>query len=162
MPITYTPIQTQIGDGSASTITFSSIPSTYTDLILVANVFTTANANQVLRVNGDSTSGLYSTTYLTGNGTVGSSGRYTAQNALTIQSNIYATTTIPAFHIMQFNDYANTNKYKTVATRAGKADQGTEAFVGLWRNTNAITSISISGGTFTTNAAFTLYGIKAA
>lgn len=162
MPITYTPIQTQIGDGSASTITFSSIPSTYTDLILVANVFTTANANQVLRVNGDSTSGLYSTTYLTGNGTVASSGRYTAGNAFVIQTNIYATTTIPAFHIIQFNDYANTNKFKTVATRAGKVDQATEAFVGLWRNTNAITSISISGGTFTTNAEFTLYGIKAA
>jgi hypothetical protein len=63
---------------------------------------------------------------------------------------------------MNFFNYSNTTTYKTVLTRAGRNNQATEAFVGLWRNTAAITSISLTSQTYTTDSTFTLYGIKAA
>lgn len=160
MPATYEPIATTNGTGSAGNITFSSIPSTYTDLVLVMNIFTSANANQTVTVNGSTTG--YSTTLITGNGSSAASARYTNNNSFNIQYNIFAGSSEPAFHVMQFQNYANTNTNKTVLTRSSRASQATEAFVGLWANTSAISSITISGGTFTTNAQFTLYGIKAA
>jgi hypothetical protein len=160
MPTTYEPIATANGTGSAGDITFSSIPATYTDLVLVANIFTSANANQTVRVNGSTTG--YSSTLISGNGSAAQSARYTSNNSFNIQYNIFAGSSEPALHVMQFQNYANTNVNKTVLTRSNRASQAAEAFVGLWQNTNAITSITISGGTFTTNASFTLYGIKAA
>lgn len=158
MPNTYTEIARINGDGSATTITFSSIPSTYTDLVLVANIFTTANANQVLRVNGDSGSN-YSTTVLYGNGTSALSTRSSNNNAMTFQTDLFATSTIPATTVFNFMNYANTNTFKTVISRSNKANQSTETHVNLWRNTAAITSITISGATFTSDATFSLYGI---
>jgi len=159
MTSTYDKIASATGTGSAGDITFSSIPSTYTDLVLVANIFTTANANQTFRVNGSSSG--YSNTWLTGNGSTAVSGRNSSNNSFTTQVNIFAGSTEPAFTVMNFMNYANTTTYKTVLTRTSRASQAVEAFVGLWSNTAAISSIVISGGTFTTNAVFTLYGIKA-
>ena len=160
MASTYDKIASATGTGSAGDITFSIIPSTYTDLVLVANIFTTANANQTFKVNGSSSG--YSNTWITGNGSTAVSSRNSSNNSLTTQVNIFAGSTEPAFTVMQFMNYANTSTYKTVLSRTSRASQATEAFVGLWSNTAAISSIVISGGTFTTNAVFTLYGIKAA
>ena len=160
MPSTYDKIATASGTGSAGDITFTVIPSTYTDLVLVANIFTSANANQTFRVNGSSSG--YSNTWLTGNGSTAVSSRNSSNNSFTTQVNIFAGSTEPAFTVMQFMNYANTSTYKTALTRTNRASQATEAFVGLWSNTAAISSITISGGTFTTDAKFTLYGIKAA
>jgi hypothetical protein len=157
---TYEKIATATGTGSAGDITFSTIPSTYTDLVLVANIFTTANANQTFKVNGSSSG--YSNTWITGNGSTAVSSRNTSNNSFTTQVNIFAGSTEPAFTVMNFMNYANTSTYKTVLTRTSRASQAAEVFVGLWANTAAISSIVISGGTFTTNAVFTLYGIKAA
>jgi hypothetical protein len=159
MTVTYEAIATFTGTGSAGDITFSSIPSTYTDLILIANIFTTANANQTFKVNGSSSG--YSNTWITGNGTTVASSRNTSNTSFTTQINMFASTSEPAMHVMQFMSYANTNTYKTVLTRSSRAAQASESIVGLWQNTAAINSITISGGTFTTNAKFTLYGIKA-
>lgn len=161
MAITYEPIATQTGDNSSTTITFSSIPQTYTDLVLVANIFTTVNANQSVRVNGDTATN-YSTAYISGNGTSASTGRNINNNAINIQSNIYSASTVSAATVMHFMNYSSTLVNKTVLTRAGNANLGTELFISLWRSSAAITSISIAGATFTTNASFTLYGIKAA
>jgi hypothetical protein len=161
MPATYEPIATQTGNGSATTITFISIPQTYTDLVLVMPIFTASNANESVQINGDTGSN-YSNTWITGNGSSAASSRNTSNTALNIQANIFSTSTSPAFHIMNFQNYSNTTTFKTVLTRSNRAEQATEAFVGLWRNTAAITSISIASATFTTNATFTLYGIKAA
>ena len=158
---TYEPIATQSGNGSASTITFSSIPATYTDLVLVANIFSTANANEVVRINGDSGNN-YSITSLLGNGTSATSTRASNNNAITFQGNVYSTSTVSAFTTFHFMNYANTTTYKTVIARSGQSNLGTEAHVNLWRSTAAISSIVISGATFTTDAKFTLYGIRSA
>jgi hypothetical protein len=126
------------------------------------NIFTSIPANETVRVNNDSGTN-YSTTLFTSNGTSATSSRISNAQAFNIQSNIYSDPTLAAFTIMNFMNYSNTTTYKTVLTRAGRSNQGTEAFIGLWRNTAAITSISLSSGvTYTTNASFTLYGIKVA
>jgi hypothetical protein len=157
---TYEPIETYTGTGSAGDIVFSSIPGTYTDLVLVSNTFTSANANQTYKVNGSSTG--YSNTWITGNGSTAVSGRNSSNTSLTTQVNTFAGSSEALLIILQFMNYANTTTNKTVLSRTSRASQAVEVFVGMWSNTAAITSITISGGTFTTNAVFTLYGIKAA
>jgi hypothetical protein len=68
-------------------------------------------------------------------------------------------------NILHINNYSNSTTYKTVLARGNAATNLVEAFVGLWRNTNAITSISIicqNSKNFGSGSTFTLYGIKAA
>jgi hypothetical protein len=66
--------------------------------------------------------------------------------------------------IWQVMNYSNSTTYKTALAKGGGADYGTEAYVGLWRNTSAITSITVlsSSGNMATGSTITLYGIKAA
>ena len=161
MAKTYEPIATATGTGSAGNITFSSIPSTYTDLVLVANIFTTTNANEILRVNNDTGSN-YSVTSLYGTGTSALSYRGSNNTAVIFQNEVFSSSTISALTVFNFINYANTTTYKTVISRSSQANRAAEAQVNLWRNTAAITSITIVGTTFTTDAVFTLYGIKAA
>lgn len=161
MPSTYDKIATASGTGSAGDITFTVIPSTYTDLVLVANIFTTANANTTIRLNGDTGSN-YSATVLWGNGTTASSTRASNTDAVIYQQDLFSTSSISALSVFNFMNYSSSSVYKTVLVRSNKANQSTEAWVNLWRNTSAITSITVRGATFTTDAKFTLYGIKAA
>ena len=73
---TYTPIATTTASGSASSVTFSSIPSTYTDLVIVADILGAAStADAVLRFNSDTTSN-YSETVIRGDGSSAASARY--------------------------------------------------------------------------------------
>jgi len=61
-------------------------------------------------------------------------------------------------------NYSNTTTYKTGLVRANSAASGTDAIVGLWRSTAAITSIVATHDTaqFATGSTFTLYGIASA
>lgn len=160
---TYTPIATTTLGSAAADYTFSSIPSTYTDLVLVFNgrCTSTGGWNLFLQFNGD-TSTAYSSTSMYGDGTTAASGRGT-NNAST-----------PGFVVDGSNygqvnasimNYANTTTYKTVIGRGSTAAGSyVDARVGLWRNTSAINSIRIysNGGNWQTGSTFTLYGITAA
>lgn len=172
MASTYTPIATTTLSSSASTITFSSIPATYTDLVVViCPVATTDQVNALLmRINSDTATN-YSDTNLNGSGS--SAGSYRSSSATYInlaESNILGDTTAGQtnFIISIFN-YANTTTYKTILCRYNDATTGTGATVGLWRKTpEAITTISFAlGASFPTQnlasgSTATLYGIKAA
>jgi hypothetical protein len=161
---TYTPIATATGTGASGTISFTSISSTYTDLIVVCNNTNTSAANMYMTFNGDS-GAHYSETYLNGNGSSATSGVDTTPY-------LNRTTTIsttPVQTVIQIMNYANTTTYKTVIGRTSLAtgsNPGTEAIVGLWRKApEAINTILISlsaGGTFATGTTFSLYGILAA
>jgi len=59
-------------------------------------------------------------------------------------------------------NYSNTTTYKTFLGRGNDPSSFVRQGVGLWRNTAAITSFSVSGVTFSTGVTATLYGIKAA
>jgi len=168
MAKTYEPIATQNGTGSSATITFSSIPSIYTDLILVAS-FTVASvsANLNLYVNGVNTGGAYSSTRLEGTGSSAISGRSDNVNTIGLDSNIGDDTTAPSIQTLHFMNYSNTTTNKTILSRqAGywSANPGVAARVSLWRNTAAINSITLTNGAvnFTSASTFTLYGIKGA
>jgi hypothetical protein len=157
---TYTPIATNTLGSAAATVTFSSIPGTYTDLYLVANVSNaTGDDNFLLNFNGDTGSN-YSVTRLYGDGTSPSSSRATNQTIAQI-GGFGNTLTMIRANIM---NYSNTTTYKTVLTRNDRAANFAGATVDLWRSTAAITTILISTSSynFSAGSTFTLYGISAA
>jgi hypothetical protein len=155
---TYEPIATTTLGSAAASYTFSSIPSTYTDLVVVFNGSTTSAASAYLRMNGDTASN-YSATYLYGNGTTAGSGRTTSVTEIFL----FDTPTSNSTEIFSVMNYANTTTYKTAITRGGGAANTVYATVGMRRNTAAVTSLTIfTGNTFITGSTFTLYGIKAA
>ena len=165
MTATYEKIATTTLGSNAANITFSSISSAYTDLVIILNgAFTTAETIGV-QFNSDTGSN-YSSTILAGDGSSASSGRNTNQTGLTVGTNGYWTTSIIANSILNIQNYSNTTTYKTMLSRSNNASVGLDAIVGLWRNTAAINAIKLygfySGHSFITGTTATLYGIKAA
>jgi hypothetical protein len=164
MSSTYEPLATNTLGTAISSVTFSSISGSYTDLVLVVTGNTNNPTNPVIRLNGD-TGTNYSATFLAGNGSAASSGRDTSVSVMATNNQGYMTSTSNAVIISNLMNYSNTTTYKTVISRGNAAATGTDATVGLWRNTAAITSITIltnSANTFSVGNTFTLYGIKSA
>jgi hypothetical protein len=162
MPATYDKIESRTLGSATSTVTFSSIPGTYTDLVIVFNASGSTYVNSIIRLNGDTATN-YSSTRLYGNGTAASSARFTSETFAYIGD---LTTTICTTIVQIFN-YANTTTFKTFISRSSAAAGGLDANAGLYRKTPlaAITSVDLiaaSGATFTIGSTFTLYGIKAA
>jgi hypothetical protein len=151
-------LQTSVTIGSGGTGT---IPSTYTDLVLVARTFANANSYVGVRFNGDTTSN-YSTTrvYGVGGGTGGTtSDRYA--NA----TGIFGGSTAAGESIFISNIAAYTSsKWKTVVAREN-SNFRVGGTVGVWRSTSTINSITLyapdSTG-FAAGSTFTLFGIAAA
>jgi len=168
MPSTYTPIATQTLGSSAGSVTFSSIPGTYTDLVLIATSRDT-NASTAttmfVRVNNVSSGTLYSNTLLLGDGTVAASQRASNQNEIGVyvSTGSSAASGIFASNILHFQNYANTTTNKTILGRSNNAGTTVRASVALFRSTNAITEINLLPATaFDTGSTFTLYGVKSA
>ena len=160
MPGTYEPIATTTLSTNTATVTFSSISGTYTDLVLVCvGKVVSGIHNNLIRFNSD-TGTNYSRTYMYGDSSSTFSGTSANQTALAFPyfdsiSNMTIT------HIM---NYSNTTTYKTALSRNAQPSGTTTAEVGVWRNTSAITTVTITKGNqdFVTGSTFTLYGIKAA
>jgi hypothetical protein len=151
---TYTPIATNTLTAGTTTVSFTSIPATYTDLVLVINAGT--NVGYAVRLNGDSGSN-YSFTRLYGNGSSAVSDRGT--NTTDLTSNWGGgTNNIITVQVM---NYSNTTTYKTALTRIGDNTYAV-GMTGLWRNTAAVNQVSITASAnYGVGSTFTLYGIKA-
>jgi hypothetical protein len=169
MPSTYTPIAAQTLASAAGSVTFSSIPSTYTDLILIVNgrKDTAVNTDAFFcRLNGDGGSN-YSSTELNGDGSSATSFR-TSNDAycrLGVIPGTSAGSSIYGVSIVNFLNYANTTTNKSMLTRGSVASGQVTGSVSLWRSTAAINSIVLytAGlGNWASGSIFTLYGIKAA
>ena len=162
MARTYEPISTQTLGSNQASITLSSIPGTYTDLIIIANGASTSGGSMKARFNGDSGAN-YSTTYIYGDGSSVISGRITSDaNGIAGSRNGIG---YQGGGVMQINNYSNATTHKTMLSRQFGSDLIVWFSVGLWRNTAAITSIVFtdeSSGNFTTGFTLSLYGIKAA
>ena len=164
MPATYEPIATTTLGSNTATITFSSISGSYTDLVLVAANGNAANSDNdiYIRFNSDSSSN-YSRTQISGNGSTASSGRSSSNTEIRIGPSYDNTPTSTLIsHIM---NYSNTTTNKTVISRTGHASGYLMGHVALWRDSSAITSITLTlqgSQSFVTGSTFTLYGIKAA
>lgn len=164
---TYTPIARQTLSTTVSDVTFSNIPSGYTDLILISNVsnILTSGGTLQCQLNSD-TGNNYSWTYLGGNGTTASSGRISGTDRILITDYVVGlSASNPTMAITNFLNYSNTTTYKTVLSRGSGASTEVDASVSLWRSTSAISSIKIymSGSrVINSGSTFTLYGIAAA
>jgi hypothetical protein len=170
VPSTYDKISTHTLPSDTASYTFTSIPSTYTDLILICSTYTAWTSDEYegvgFRFNGDSANN-YSTTYLTGDGTNAASFRESSQPQITTRINpSYLSNTSPSAIIFQVQNYANTTTNKTALIRSNSSREFYEvaACVGLWRSTAAINSLFIGNARANLKAGstFTLYGIKAA
>jgi hypothetical protein len=165
MPATYEPIATTTLGSTATTITCSSISSAYTDLVcILVGRQTTFGYQPGIQFNSD-TAGNYSATELFGDGSAASSLRETNATYINSARGTELSTTIPSF--VKFNIFSyrgSTNK--TVLTEYAGDYNGSgvvERTVGLWRNTSAITSLTIMSANGSGNLAIgttaTLYGI---
>lgn len=167
MAITYTPLATTTLGSSQSTVTFSSISSSYTDLVLVASIVGTADSSVIFRFNNDSTS-LYSQTTMAGVGTsTVTTGRQSNEGRFLISEGTGISTTNPSTLIASVNNYSNTSTNKTFLSRWGVPSAtypGTQALVGTYRSTSAISRIDLIAfsANFNSGSTFTIYGIKAA
>ena len=163
MAKTYDPIATTTLGSSTASYTFSSIPQTYTDLVLIINGTASAANGVKFRVNGLSTN-IYGCTVLYGTGsTAGSYRAGTAGTYNTYGSNL--PTSNNGTIISNFLSYSNTTTFKTTVSRADPSSGDTTAAVSISATTDAITSITSlfdTSATFSAGTTFTLYGIKAA
>jgi hypothetical protein len=161
---------TTVGGTAESTITFSSIPSTYKHLqlrILARSNNTGVDDIFVVRFNSDSGAN-YSRHFLLGNGSAVSSFGLGSETYILADGSSGATTTANIFGscVMDIADYANTNKFKTLRSSGGvvASSTGYLTFIsGNWRSTSAITSITITSyysGSWVQYSSFALYGIK--
>lgn len=153
-----------VGSGGSSSITFSSIPSTYTHLqIRGIGRDSSSNGEWKIEFNSDTTTTNYYRHGVYGDG----AGAYAfAVNNNTVAPMAYTGETANSFgaYVVDVLDYANTNKYKTVRTLGGKDLNGSGQeglYSNLWKNTNAITDITIKivgGSNFAQYSQFALYG----
>lgn len=160
---TYEPIISYTLPSNAATVTLGSggqgtIPTTYTDLVLVVSGGITAGGeNFLIQFNGD-TAANYSDTRVGGNGSTAFSTRSSSQTSM-IAANIYSG---QGTIIFQIQNYSNTTTFKTLLSRVNYTGNLVSSHVGLWRKTpEAITSIKmlLSGENFVSGTTFTLYGI---
>ena len=175
-PNSYESIATvTVGSGGSSTVSFTSIPSTFTHLQVRAiardnRVPPSGNFNNMhLRVNSD-TGANYTYHTIRGNGSAVSAdgaGSQTLTDYTVIPSSTAGANTFGA-QVWDILDYANTNKYKTIRVLSGADNNGTgfiEFTSSVWQNTNAITGLTFllsSTPSFVQYTQFALYGIKGA
>lgn len=158
---TYTPLATVTASGSSSSQTvMTSIPQTYTDLILI--IQGGANGTGIyFRVGNGSldTSSNYSYTKMYGYGSGYGSSRASNQT----KGEFGGTWSVNDTMILHFQNYSNTTTYKTILGRQSSAADTITASATLWRSTSAIDQIQIltDGANFGSNTTFTLYGIQA-
>ena len=158
-------IATTTLSSAASSITFSAIPNTFTDLrIVFVGTQGASTAYVYVRVNGDT--GLnYSETYLAGSGSTATSGRNTNATQWGVAANASLDTSIPALVTLDIFNYAGSTNKTALGTEQN--DKNGSGYVGrtvhLWRSTAAITSVDLrsAGGssTYAAGTTATLYGI---
>jgi hypothetical protein len=154
---TYDLIASTVLGSSVSSVTFSSISGSYQDLVAVVTATTSVNAQLRVRPNGQTTN--LSSVTAEGNGSTTASVAYGANiGELNLYNNLGSA---PSVQIIQFSDYAMTDRHKNLFIRANRAGTGVSMTAGRWASTSAITSIDLlpDGGTFSSGSTFYLFGI---
>ena len=172
-PTPYESISTvTVTASTVSSITFSSIPATFTHLQIRAFCKSTTSDSNVQSIFGQfnsDTGSNYARHFINGSGSAVASNGYASQTSMFFGTIINGTaTSIFASNVIDILDYANTNKYTTTRSLSGVDKNGAGGFLqfmsGLWVNTAAVTSITItpSSDNFGEYSSFALYGIKGA
>jgi hypothetical protein len=162
-----------VGSGGSSSVTFSSIPSTYTHLQIRAiartNRGSSTSDSGAFRFNGDTaTNYTYHAVIGNGSSAIASATDTYDRGLIDRFSASTATTSVFGTVVMDILDYQNTSKFKTIRMLGGYDNNGDGQSVlssGLWRSTSAITSILLYpnvGSSWEQYSQFALYGIKGA
>lgn len=159
----YESIATVTASGGESSITFSSIPSTYKHLqIRVLGRHSANGTTALLQFNSDTGSN-YNQHQLYGDG--GSAGASASAPSTSIWTEYAVNTATVGVAVIDVLDYANTSKFKTVRTLTGSDNNGSGYVLmrsGAWRSTSAVSTITftLDAGNFAQYSSFALYGIK--
>jgi hypothetical protein len=160
-----------VGAAGSATISFTSIPATYKHLqirgLAKSNASSDTDEVMVMRYNGD-TGANYAWHRLRGDGTSPTSVGFA--NEIALHGGYVAGNSGGPFGtvVLDILDYANTSKFKTLRSLSGADNNGSgriNLVSGLWRSTDAITSISFGpafGTVYNEFSSFALYGIKGA
>lgn len=152
---TYVPLATYTVTGSAAaSVTFSSIPAGYRDLILVVDGTADSENTVGLRFNGDSGAN-YS--YVQGLGYSSGVLSIAGTSEAAAVGRIASTQTNTIVNIM---DYGQTDKHKTTLSRTNNAGSSTRMSATRWANTDAIYSIEVMQATYNVGTTFSLYGVN--
>jgi len=166
-------IATTYLEADAATVTFSSIPATYEHLQLRMNIRTLRTSNLEttgMQLNGD-TAGNYETHRMYGQTTSTAAGGEVATTRLyatgQMPTSIMPPRTLYGAGLVDFLDYANSNKNTTILFQSGENDDTYPYMTfgsGLWEDTSAVSTILLypangSAG-FMRGSVFTLYGLK--
>ena len=170
MANTFELIESYTVSGTASSIDFNSIPSTYTDLVVVASLRDSFASNALdhwIRFNNNTSNYTWRKVQGAGSGTPTSS-TSAVDPYMVLAVSPGSTTTSNTFSnsYCYIPNYAGST-YKSISVDAVGENNGTQAFAvlsaGLWANTAAITSVNLipySGSTFANNSTAYLYGVK--
>lgn len=167
MPTTYEPIASTTVGSNTSSVTFSSIPSTYTDLklIIVANDGDNGNGGVLsLQFNGDAGSN-YSTIFRRGDGSTSSQGQFSSFPYAHLGS-LSGASGFWSFYECDILSYrAAVGKRVLTKTQSDRDGNGIVDYnVSSWRNNTAITSLTIQSNnaptrTLQVGTTISLYGI---
>jgi hypothetical protein len=153
---TYTALATTTLGSAVSNVTFSSIPGSFRDIVLVYSGTLSGLGNLRLQFNSDTGSN-YSYVYAepSGSGASSLTGVFLGDGG--------TTQGVVIGHIM---DYSATDKHKTVLSRANRNDSGSQnvqMWANRWANTSAITSIKVytNSPNISAGTVLSLYGIEA-
>jgi hypothetical protein len=157
---TYTPLANVTLAGTASSVTFSSIPATYRDLVVVFLGAGSTNLEGRIRLNSDTGSN-YNYVRMSTSGSAATSVSAASQTSGFVSAIAKATTTGALQMNINIMDYSATDKHTTIISRADQSANGAEAFANRWANTAAVTSVQIltSTGNWAIGTTVNLYGI---
>ena len=170
---TYVALQTTTVSTPVSSITFSSIPQGYTDLVVVCNYASSNGLSFLYAILNSDTGSNYSVTDLYANGYGVGSSRASNLSINWLAYNVGCSSTVgDTITTINLMNYSNSNTYKTYLSQTRRANStgaanyyGVDTQVNLWRNTSAITSLTLKNNTsgvdynFAAGSTFTLYGV---
>jgi hypothetical protein len=156
-----------VGAGGAATMDFTSIPATYTDLVIKLSGRSARAGQQAdnLFITFNATTTGYTTRNIMGNGSSASSASYSIRYASNAVDAAGSTASTFSSHEIYIPNYTSAN-YKSFSADSVSENNATAAqsdlYTGLWSNTAAITSISLlpEVSTWVQYSTATLYGIK--
>lgn len=159
-----------VGSGGSSSVSFTSIPSTYQHLqvrIIAKDSRGVGNLSNLYMTFNSDTGANYATHQLYGDGGGAGAAAATSSTSMFFGYCASATTTANMFGatITDVLDYANTSKNKTIRSLTGGDNNGSGVVAltsGVWMNTAAVSTITITPlvANLTQYSSFALYGIK--
>ena len=159
---TYVALATTTLGASASSVTFSSIPTSgYRDLVLIVEAKISGSAGLRLRLNNDSGSN-YNQVVMRNNGASTLSTSYSGETAF-YPSDVGLSVDVPFNYICQINDYSATDKHKSLLIRTNTNASTVEAHALRWASTTAVNEVNVflSSQNYRAGSTFSLFGIEA-